>query len=100
MTNCSKQFKRIASALGLVLVIALSTSRSAADDAHWSDWVDAGEDVNWRVWEDGKDAECIIQSSYLLDATRHNGLWFHQFSERNWLHLNGLLRQSIEQFAA
>jgi hypothetical protein len=27
-------------------------------------------------------------------------LWFHQFRERNWLSLNGLLRQSIEQFAA
>jgi hypothetical protein len=40
------------------------------------------------------------ESSYLLDATRHNGLWFHQFHERNRLDLNGLLRQSIEQFAA
>src|ERR1019366_3056172 len=39
-------------------------------------------------------------SSYLLDATRHNRLWFHQFRERNWLNLNGLLRQSIEQLAA
>src|ERR1017187_9230996 len=39
-------------------------------------------------------------SSYLLDATNSNRLWFHQFRERNWLSLNGLLRQSIEQFAA
>ena len=39
-------------------------------------------------------------NSYLLDAISHNRLWFHQFRERNWLHLNGLLRQSIEQFAA
>ncbi len=34
-------------------------------------------------------------TSYLLDATGHNRLYFHQFSEGNWLHLNGLLRQSI-----
>src|ERR1019366_993923 len=40
------------------------------------------------------------ESSYLLDATNPNRLWFHQFRERNWLSLNGLLRQSIEQFAA
>ncbi len=38
----------------------------------------------------------IPESSYLLDATRHYWLWSHQFRERNWLHLNGLLRQSIE----
>ena len=42
----------------------------------------------------------IAKSSYLLDATNPNRLWFHQFRERNWLSLNGLLRQSIEQFAA
>src|ERR1017187_482056 len=42
----------------------------------------------------------IKLSSYLLDATNPNRLWFHQFRERNWLSLNGLLRQSIEQFAA
>src|ERR1017187_2646310 len=42
----------------------------------------------------------ISESSYLLDATNPNRLWFHQFRERNWLSLNGLLRQSIEQFAA
>src|ERR1017187_8711503 len=41
-----------------------------------------------------------MESSYLLDATNPNRLWFHQFRERNWLSLNGLLRQSIEQFAA
>src|ERR1035437_10264876 len=39
-------------------------------------------------------------SSYLLDATRPNRLWFHQFCERNRLNLNGLLRQPVEQFAA
>ena len=42
----------------------------------------------------------IVVSSYLLDATRYNGLWFHQFCERNWLNLNSLLGQSVEQFAA
>ena len=42
----------------------------------------------------------IEESSYLLDATRYNGLWFHQFCERNWLNLNSLLGQSVEQFAA
>ena len=41
-----------------------------------------------------------VESSYLLDATRPNRLCFHQFGERNWLNLNGLLRQPIEQFAA
>jgi hypothetical protein len=45
-------------------------------------------------------AHYIGRSSYLLDATNPNRLWFHQFRERNWLSLNGLLRQSIEQFAA
>ena len=38
-------------------------------------------------------------SSYLLDATRYNRLWFHQFCKRNWTNLNGLLRQPVEQFA-
>ena len=42
----------------------------------------------------------FVVSSYLLDATRHNRLWFHQFRKRDRLNLNGLLRQSIEQFAA
>ena len=39
------------------------------------------------------------QSGYLLDATRPNGLWFGQFCKWNRLNLNGLLYQSIEQFA-
>ena len=47
---------------------------------------------------------CVIQdigySSYLLDATRPNRLWFHQFCERNRLHLNGLLGQPVEEFSA
>jgi hypothetical protein len=34
----------------------------------------------------------IWESSYLLEATNPNRLWFHQFRERNWLSLNGLLR--------
>ena len=42
----------------------------------------------------------FLLSSYLLDATNPNGLWFHQFRERNWLSLYGLLRQPVEQFAA
>jgi hypothetical protein len=39
-------------------------------------------------------------SSYLLDATSPSRLWFHQFCERNRLHLNSLLRQPVEEFAA
>jgi len=42
----------------------------------------------------------IRESSYLLDATRPNRLWFHQFCERNRLHLNGLLGQPVEEFSA
>jgi len=39
-------------------------------------------------------------TSYLLDATSPNRLWFHQFCERNRFHLNSLLRQPVEEFAA
>ena len=42
----------------------------------------------------------IAISSYLLDATRPNRLWFHQFCERNRLHLNGLLGQPVEEFSS
>jgi len=55
------------------------------------------EDEKARLFQDAKH---IADSSYLLDATNPNGLWFHQFRERNWLSLYGLLRQPVEQFAA
>ena len=42
----------------------------------------------------------ICQSSYLYDATDPNRLRFDKFCKRNWLNLNGLLCQSIEQLAA
>jgi len=45
-------------------------------------------------------ADINRKSSYLLDATRPNRLWFYQFYERNRLHLNSLLRQPVEEFAA
>jgi hypothetical protein len=42
----------------------------------------------------------ISHSGYLLDATSPNRLWFDKFCKRNWLNLNGLLNQSVEQLAA
>jgi hypothetical protein len=62
---------------------------------------DHPEEYSTCAFSEGRLRSAVIwQSSYLLDATNPNRLWFHQFRERNWLSLNGLLRQSIEQFAA
>jgi hypothetical protein len=42
----------------------------------------------------------ILESSYLLDATSPNLLWFDEFGKWNWLNLNGLLSQAVEELAA
>jgi hypothetical protein len=61
--------------------------------------IEQSKNWQWDILSPMTD-KTITESSYLLDATNPNRLWFHQFRERNWLSLNGLLRQSIEQFAA
>ena len=48
------------------------------------------DSAEWHFWH----------SSYLLDATRPNRLWFDEFGKRNWLNLNGLLSQAVEELAA
>jgi len=69
------------------------------------DTLRGGRSVDALLWKGAPHAPLVQRvgialSSYLLDATRHNRLWFHQFCEWNGLNLNGLLRQSVEQLAA